>query len=167
MPYTSMLIVRLVRHGTAAPSVVVPYSSIKTSAFIRNGDLAPGRQGDFLLIPVPFEFDLYRLVTLIRWVSSNLPNLVSQMMDGTGQQATWSSAHPLVDAEDRPPAFYDIMENHLRSPRDCQRLGSCQSTLLGGTLRYNAVLKLWLRGTGFLLLLESQCSLGVVRHLGA
>lgn len=73
MTYTSMLIVRLVRHGTAAPSVVVPYSSIKTSAFIRSGDLAPGRQGDFLLIPVPFELDLYRLATLIRWVSSNLP----------------------------------------------------------------------------------------------
>ncbi len=49
-----MLIVRPVRHGTAAPSVVVPYSSIKTSAVIRNGDLAPGRQGDSLLIPVLF-----------------------------------------------------------------------------------------------------------------
>lgn len=49
-----MLIVRLVQHGTAAPSGVVPYSSIKTSAFIRNGDLTPGRQGDSLLIPVLF-----------------------------------------------------------------------------------------------------------------
>lgn len=54
MPYTSMLIVRLVQHGTAAPSGVVPYSSIKTSAFIRNGDLTPGRQGDSLLIPALF-----------------------------------------------------------------------------------------------------------------
>lgn len=131
-----MLIVRLVRHGTAAPSVVVPYSSIKTSAFIRNGDLAPGRQGDFLLIPVPFEFDLYRLVTLIRWVSSNLPNLVSQMMDGTGQQATWSSAHPLVDAEDRPPAFYDIMENHLRSPRDWEAVRAPSLAVRSDTTLY-------------------------------
>lgn len=82
-------------------------------------------------------------------------------------KSAWSSARLLVDAEDRPPAFYDIMENHFRSPRDCHRLESCQSTLLGGTLRYNPVLKLWLRGTGFLLLLDSQFSLGVARHLGA